>query len=114
MYLSRLESIVIIERLPMPGYQVNAIVKEGKRIDKSLSLYLQEVLRPSRPRRWHRALVIWDSREDLEPGCEVLPNVHNRGNVSAAVAVIGGAPHGHHVLVLEMVLETFIDKLMGP
>jgi hypothetical protein len=57
--------------------------------------------------------VIWYSGEDLKLWLEVLAQVHNGSNVSAAVAVVGRRPDGNDILVLEVIFVAFIDQLMG-
>jgi len=52
-------------------------------------------------------------REDLELWLQVLAQVHNGRNVSAAVAVVGRRPDSDDILVFEMVLVALIDQLMS-
>ena len=50
---------------------------------------LQEVLSATSPPSWDSTLVIRNSAEDLEFWLEVLAQVHDGSDVSAAVAVVG-------------------------
>jgi hypothetical protein len=49
----------------------------------------------------------------LEFRLQILAQVHDRRDVSAAVAVVGRGPDGDDVFVLEVVLVAFVDKLVG-
>ena len=57
--------------------------------------------------------MIGNSTEDLEFWLEVLAQVHDGSDVSAAVAVVRSGPDGDDVLVLEMVLVALVDELVG-
>lgn len=57
--------------------------------------------------------MIGNGREDLEFGLEVFAKVHDRGDIAAAVAVVWSRPDSDHVLVFEVVLVAFVDKLMS-
>jgi hypothetical protein len=56
--------------------------------------------------------VVWHRRKDLELWLEILAQVHDRRNITTTVTVIGSRPYSDNVLVLEMVLVTFVHKLM--
>lgn len=36
-----------------------------------------------------------------------------RGNVAASIAIVGSRPHGHHVLIREVIFVPLHDQLMG-
>ena len=55
-------------------------------------------------------LVVRHSREDREAWVEVFAEVHDRGDIPAAVAVIGRAPNGDDGFVLEMPLNRYISR----
>lgn len=94
-------------------------------------VYLQEVFRAAVRRRGNVTISFGDGGEYGEFRFEVLSEIHDGGDVAAAVAVIGGAPDGDDGLVFKMplcavlalaepiedriiaYLITFIDKLMG-
>jgi hypothetical protein len=57
--------------------------------------------------------VVGHGGEDLELRLQVLTEIHNGRDVSAAVAVVGRGPDGDDVFVLEVVLVAFVDELMG-
>ena len=58
-------------------------------------------------------IVIWDGGEDLEGGLEVLVDLHDGGDVAAAVAVVGRGPDGDDILLGEVVLEALHYELVG-
>lgn len=70
---------------------------------------LQEILGTSWIRCRDMSVPLRYRREDGELGIQVFPKVHDRGNVSAAVAVVGCGPDSHHRLVFEMPL--FIESV---
>lgn len=92
--------------------------------------YLQEVFRAAIRRRRNVTISFGNGGEYGEFRFEILSEVHDGGDVAAAVAVIGGAPDGDDGLVFKMplyaalasaepikdrtiaYLVTFIDKLM--
>jgi hypothetical protein len=57
--------------------------------------------------------MVWHSGENLKLWLEVLAQIHNGSNVSAAVAVVGCRPDGDNILVLEMIFVAFVDQLMS-
>lgn len=73
---------------------------------------LQEILAPSRSRHGHVSLVVTDRAEQLERRLEIFTHLAHRGQVPASVAVVGGAPHRHHVLLLKMVLVALVNQLV--
>jgi hypothetical protein len=66
---------------------------------------LQEILSPAATPGWHGAAVVGHGAEDLELLLQVLAQIHNRGDVAAAVAVVGRGPYCDDVFVLEVVLQ---------
>ena len=66
---------------------------------------LQEILSSAAAPGWHGAAVVGHGAEDLELLLQVLAQIHNRGDVAAAVAVVGRGPDCDDVLVLEVVLQ---------
>ena len=54
-----------------------------------------------------------DSVEYLEVALHILAHLQNGGNITAAVAVIGGGPDSDQRLLFEPVLEAVHDELMG-
>ena len=60
----------------------------------------------------HGAHVVGHGRKDVELGLQILAQLHDGGDIAAAVAVVGGAPHGGHGLVLEMPLVALVDELV--
>ncbi|KAJ8106556.1 hypothetical protein OPT61_g9452 [Boeremia exigua] len=74
---------------------------------------LQKILAAAASAGGHSAAVVRDGAEDLELLLEVLGQVHDGGDVAAAVAVVGGGPDGDDVLVLEVVLVALVDQLVG-
>lgn len=58
-------------------------------------------------------LIVCHSAEQFERWFELLVDLADGREVSAAVAVIRGAPHGDDILVVEVVLVAFVDELMG-
>lgn len=59
------------------------------------------------------SLIIAHSTEQFEGGFQVLPNLAHRGQVAAAITIIGGTPHSHHILIIEVVFVTLVHQLMG-
>jgi hypothetical protein len=49
----------------------------------------------------------------LEFRLQILAQVHDGRDVSAAVAVVWRGPDGDDVFVLEVVLVSLVDKLVG-
>ena len=66
---------------------------------------LQEILSSAAAPGWHGAAMVGHGAEDLELLLQVFAKIHNRGDVAAAVAVVGRGPDCDDVLVLEMVLQ---------
>jgi hypothetical protein len=62
----------------------------------------------------HHALIIRDGVENLEVSVEILVELEDAGHVAAAVAVVGGRPHGDKVLLGEHVLVALLHELMRP
>lgn len=76
-------------------------------------IYLQEVFARASPAGGHGASVIRDSAENLEVGLQVFAEGHDRGDVTAAVAVVGSRPDSDNFLRLEVIFVAFVYKLMG-
>lgn len=57
--------------------------------------------------------MIRHGRKDLKFWLEVLAQIHNGGDVSAAVAVVWRGPDGDDVFVFEVVFVAFVDELVG-
>ena len=57
-------------------------------------------------------MVVADGAEELEGWFKVFAYFADGGEIAAAVAVVRGTPHGHHVLVLEVVFVAFVDQLV--
>lgn len=74
---------------------------------------LEEVFAAGASAGGHGAAVIRHGAEDLELGLQVFAEVHDGSDVAAAVAVVGGGPHGDDVFVFEVVLVAFVDELVG-
>lgn len=53
--------------------------------------------------------MVWHRGEDLKLWFEILAEVHDGRDVTAAVTVVGCRPDGDDVLVLEVVLVAFVD-----
>ena len=75
---------------------------------------LQEVLGASTGGSRDGALFVRNGGEDGELGVAVLVQVHDGSDVAAAVAVVRRRPDGNDVLGFEVILEPFVDELMGP
>ena len=58
------------------------------------------------------SLVVGNSTEQFKIGLHVISNLADRGQIPASIAVVWCAPHGDHVLVVEMVFIPFIHQLM--
>ena len=65
---------------------------------------LQEILRPSSRSHRHSALVVRNGAEDGEAGVEVFAEVHDGGDVAAAVAVVWGGPDSDDGFVVKVPL----------
>lgn len=65
---------------------------------------LKEVLGAPPSSGRNGALVVGHGGEDREAGVEVFAEVHDGGDVTAAVAVIGGAPYRNDRFVFEVPL----------
>jgi len=65
---------------------------------------LQEVLSCTTTTGWDSALVFWNGAEDAELWVQILADVHDRSNITAAVAVIGCGPDGNNGLLGEVIL----------
>ena len=55
---------------------------------------LKEIVVAAAGGHGHSAFTVGNGRENAELGLQVFTNVHNRSDVTAAVAVVGSAPHG--------------------
>ena len=66
---------------------------------------LEEIVVATASGSGHSALVVGHGGEDVEAGLEVLAEVHDGGDVAAAVAVVGGTPHGDDGFILEVPLS---------
>lgn len=73
---------------------------------------LQEILTAARPRCGHVPLVVADCTEQFECGLEVVPDLANGGKIATAIAVVGGTPDSHDILVGKMVFISLVDQLM--
>lgn len=58
------------------------------------------------------SLVVTDCAEQLEGGLEIILDLTDRSQVSAAVAVVRSAPHGDDVLIGEMVFIALVHELV--
>lgn len=65
---------------------------------------LKKILRSSAGGSRHGPLVVWYRGKYCEPRVEVFAEVHNGRNVSAAVAIVWGAPDSHNGFVVEVPL----------
>ena len=65
----------------------------------------QEILRSTASGNWNRALMIRYSRKYRESWIQVFSEIHDRGDVAATVAIVGGAPDGNNGFVIEMPLR---------
>lgn len=70
--------------------------------------YLQEVFRAAIRRRRDVTVSFGNGGEDCEFRLEVLSEVHDGGDVAAAVAVVGCAPDGDDGLVFKMPLYALL------
>ena len=64
----------------------------------------QEVFARATASSWNSSLILRDRREDAELGVQILANVHDGRNITAAVAVVGSRPDGNHGLLGEVIL----------
>jgi replication fork clamp-binding protein CrfC len=64
----------------------------------------QKVLAGSASSSWYCTLVLGDGTENAEFGIQILADVHDRGNITTAVAIVGSRPNGYNGLVCEVVL----------
>lgn len=77
-----------------------------------IPLHLQEVFSSTATTSGYGALVLWYGREDAEFGLEILSDVHDGCDVTAAVAVIRGGPDSDDRFLWEVVLVlilVFVD-----
>ena len=74
---------------------------------------LQEVFSPRASACGDRAPIIRYGAEDGEFGFKILLQTHDGRDVAAAVTVVRCRPHGDNILVLEVVLVTLVDELVG-
>lgn len=65
---------------------------------------LQKVLASPSPITRHCALIVRHGAEDVKFGVERFVQIHDGRYVATAVAVIWCGPHGHDVLVFEVIL----------
>jgi hypothetical protein len=65
---------------------------------------LQEVFSCTTASGWDSALVFWNGAEDAELWVQILTDVHDGSNITAAVAVIGCGPDGNNGLLGEVIL----------
>ena len=57
--------------------------------------------------------LVFDSTEQLEVGLQIFAHFANGGHVSTSIAVIGSGPDRNNILALEVVLVSFVDKLVS-
>lgn len=50
--------------------------------------------------------------KDLKFRLQILRKIHDTRDIATAVAIIRRGPHGNDVLVFEVVLVAFVDKLV--
>ncbi len=74
---------------------------------------LQEVLGSATSGCGNGTLIVGNGREDSELRIDVLIHIHDGRDVTAAIAVIRCRPNRNDILSLEVILESFIDELMG-
>ena len=65
---------------------------------------LQEILRPPPRSHWNSALVIRHGAEDGEAWVQVFAEIHDGGDVAAAVAVVGSGPDCYDGFVVKVPL----------
>jgi hypothetical protein len=70
----------------------------------------QEIWNNSFVRDNWRALI---GKEDVERGVQLGVNFHERGSVTASIAVVWSRPNGNKVSVLEPMFVSIHDKLMS-
>lgn len=75
------------------------------RLNVALQLSSQEILSSTASGDWNRALMIRYSRKYRESWIQVFSEIHDRGDVAAAVAIVGGTPDGNNGFVVEMPLS---------
>jgi hypothetical protein len=80
---------------------------------RSTSLRSHEVRHQGPLLHLHRVVGVRHFPEQLEVPLEFVVEAEDRGHVAAAVAVVGGGPDRHEVLVLEVVLVALHDELVG-
>lgn len=74
---------------------------------------LEEILGAPPSGRGDSTLVVGHGGEDREVWVEVLAEVHNGGDVAAAVTVIGSAPYCNHRFVFEVPLRGYSWSARG-
>lgn len=67
--------------------------------------FSQEVFGPTTCGRWNMPLILCNGRKDGEFGIEALIEIHDRGDITTSIAVIGSAPDSDYCLVFEMPLR---------
>ena len=73
---------------------------------------LQEVFAAAWPRYRHVSLVVSNSTEQFEIRLQVIANFANGGQIPASIAVVRCTPHGHHILIVEVIFVSLVDQLM--
>lgn len=84
--------------------------KQATQEERSQGAASQEVICPAARGSGHCALIVWHGGKDRELGVEVLPQVHDARDITAAVAVIRRRPDGHDRLVSEVPLPSSVSK----
>ena len=69
----------------------------------------KEVLSPASPSSWHGPSLVRNGAEDGKFGIELLVEVHDGGDVAAAVAVVWRGPDRHDVFIFEMILVASVS-----
>lgn len=93
---------------PIPTPAKNT--KQATQKERAQRAASQKVICPAARGPGHRALVVWHGGEDRELGVEVLPQVHDARDITAAVAVIRRRPDGHDRLVAEVPLPSLLVR----
>lgn len=55
-----------------------------------------------------------NSIENDETSVELCIELHNSGDVAAAIKVVRGTPDSNETLIFEPILMSFLDQLVGP
>lgn len=92
---------IFIVQNPEPGISLTPSLcfKVGNQIHT-----LKEIIVTATSGDGDGALIVGYGGEDGELGLKILSEVHDRGDVTTAVAIIGSAPHRNNGLLREMVL----------